>query len=114
MFSAYIDSTVYAALQVCHPHPGALPDWIKKSGAPARCAMDTRLVAAARTQEEAELLADLVAHAWWECIQDGDPDPFSKPLAAACEAYLSSCPRPSAAAAGHPLGTAPARPEERR
>ncbi|GGZ83723.1 hypothetical protein [Streptomyces rubiginosohelvolus] len=92
MFSAYIDSTVYAALQVCHPHPGALPDWIKKSRAPARCAMDRRLVAAARTPEEAEQLADLVAHAWWECIQDGDPNPFSKPLAAACERYLTGAP----------------------
>ncbi|MEU2076606.1 hypothetical protein [Streptomyces sp. NPDC013489] len=95
-FTAYISGTVYAALQVCHPHRGALPDWIKKSGAP-RCAMDSRLVAAARTQEQAEHLADLIAHAWWECLQDGDPNPFSNSFAAACEAYLNPTPaRPEA------------------
>ncbi|MFJ4343190.1 hypothetical protein [Streptomyces sp. NPDC088915] len=102
MPSAYIGSTVYAALQICHPYLGVLPDWIKKSGAPARYAMDARLVAAARTEEEAELLADLVAHAWWECIQDGDPDPFSKPLATACEAYLNPPPHPPATASATP------------
>lgn len=97
MPSAYISGTVYAALQVCHPHRGALPDWIKKTGGPPRCAMDTRIVVAALTQEQADHLADLVAHAWWECLQDGDPDPFAKPLAAACEAYLNPPPLPSAA-----------------
>lgn len=89
-FPIRLPGMLYAALQVCHH---SLPDWINKST--PRCAVNTRLAALQLTAEQAVVLDDLVAHAWWECVQDGDPgNPFVRPLAAACEAYFRTGPTP--------------------
>jgi len=81
---AIVPGILYAALHVCHPH-GTLPAWLTARG--PRCA--TR-AAVDVGQEHAEQLADLVAHAWWECLQDGDPDPFAGAFAVACRTYFNT------------------------
>ncbi|GAA5083138.1 MULTISPECIES: hypothetical protein [Actinomycetes] len=77
-----VPGLVYAALHACHP-PGSLPDWLTGTG--PRCATGATVDV---VQEHAEELADLVATAWWECLQDDAADPFTTAFAAACEAYL--------------------------
>jgi hypothetical protein len=91
-----VPGLLYAALHACHP-PGTLPDWLTARG--PRCATGT---AADVDQEHAEELADLVATAWWECLQDDAADPFTAAFAAACEAYLHPPPRPPATASATP------------
>ncbi|MCS0605999.1 hypothetical protein NX794_33045 [Streptomyces sp. LP11] len=85
-----LPAAVYAALHVCHP-PGTLPAWLTARG--PHCATGT---AVGVDQEHAEELADLVATAWWECLQDDPTDTFAVIFAAACEAYLHPPPRPPA------------------
>ncbi|GGZ64521.1 hypothetical protein GCM10010371_25160 [Streptomyces subrutilus] len=80
---------MYAALHVCHP-PGTPPAWLTARG--PRCATGA---AVDIDQEHAEELADLVAMAWWECLQDDPSETFAVIFAAACEVYLHPPPQPS-------------------
>lgn len=81
--SVRLPGVLYAALQVCHPAPGALPEWLHRRA--PRCATGTVVELPAEHQEQ---LADLVAQTWWECLQDGGTDPFTDAFAAACQEYL--------------------------
>ncbi|MFJ4745409.1 hypothetical protein [Streptomyces sp. NPDC088775] len=94
--SIRLPGVLYAALQVCHPAPGALPAWLHRRA--ARYATGAVVDVG---QEHAEELADLVAHAWWELQQDDTGDPFAAAFTAACAAYLDpAAPRPPLDPAG--------------
>ncbi|MFF4173625.1 hypothetical protein [Streptomyces sp. NPDC001744] len=76
---------LYAALNACFPH-GGLPGWLTAGG--PRCGTGAPPISvdgAARASE----LADLVALAWWELLQDPSDDPFTKLFTAACARHLS-------------------------
>ncbi|CUW33411.1 MULTISPECIES: hypothetical protein [Streptomyces] len=76
---------LYAALQACFPH-GGLPRWLTTSG--PRCgtgAAPVQVDGAGRVEE----LADLVALALWEFLQEPGGDPFTKLFTAACIRHLS-------------------------
>ena len=84
--SIRLPGVLYAALQVCHPTPGALPHWLHRRA--PQCATGAAVDVG---PEHAEELADLVAHAWWELQQDDVPgDPFTAVFTAACAAYLEA------------------------
>ncbi|MFF4902596.1 hypothetical protein [Streptomyces sp. NPDC001068] len=84
--SVRLPGPLYAALQVCHPGPGALPDWLHRRV--PRCATGTVVELA---DDHEEQLADLVAAALWECQQaEGDGEPFTTLFAEACDAFLDS------------------------
>ncbi|MFH8410443.1 hypothetical protein ACH4FX_37555 [Streptomyces sp. NPDC018019] len=79
-----VPSGLYAALQVCIPGDG-LPGWLT---AAAPCCVPQAIVLSvgpART----EALADLVALAWWELLQDPGDDPFTAWFIKACAQHLS-------------------------
>ncbi|OEJ20823.1 hypothetical protein AR457_41885 (plasmid) [Streptomyces agglomeratus] len=84
--SVRLPGALYAALQVAHPAPGALPDWLHRRVPP--CATGAGVTV---DQEQAEQLADLVALALWECQQaDGEGEPFTRLFAETCTAFLDS------------------------
>lgn len=94
--SVRLPGVLYAALQVCHPAPGALPAWLHRRA--PQCATGAVLDV---DQEHTEQLADLAAHAWWECLQDGGTDPFTRAFTTTCAAYLDpAAPRPPLDPAG--------------
>ncbi|WP_084906484.1 hypothetical protein [Streptomyces sp. CB03238] len=75
---------LYAALQVCFPH-GGLPGWL--TAADPRCGTGAAPIPV--DADQADELADLVALAWWELLQDPGDDPFTKLFTAACARHLS-------------------------
>lgn len=80
-----VPADLYAALNACFPH-GGLPGWLTAGG--PRCGTGAAPIpvdGAARASE----LADLVALAWWELLQDPSDDPFTKLFTAACARHLS-------------------------
>ena len=84
MSGSAVPSDLYAALQVCFPG-GGLPRWL---AAGPRCATGVESIpvdGASRAEE----LADLVALAWWELLQDPGDDPFTERFTTACARHLS-------------------------
>lgn len=82
-----LPALVYAALQTCHPHPDALPAWVNRTA--PRCGTGVPPAIVSMTPQEADHLADLVAHAWWELAQDPGDDPITTALTRVCAAYLA-------------------------
>ncbi|UZI33988.1 hypothetical protein [Streptomyces sp. VB1] len=80
-----VPADLYAALQVCFPC-GALPQWLTAAG--PRCATGAAPIFI-DGDSRAEELADLVALAWWELLQDPDDDPFIELFTRACARYLN-------------------------
>ncbi|MBX7471253.1 hypothetical protein K1Y80_34915 [Streptomyces sp. MAG02] len=85
MTSRAVPADLYAALQVCFPH-GGLPDWLTAAG--PRCGTRAAPIPV-DGDARADELADLVALAWWELLQDPGDDPFTKLFTAACARHLS-------------------------
>jgi hypothetical protein len=79
-----VPGDLYAALQVCFPG-GGLPAWL---AAGPRCATGAEPIPVDGVGR-AEELADLVALAWWELLQDPGDDPFTTLFTTACARYLS-------------------------
>ncbi|MGW3253539.1 hypothetical protein ACWDCX_23635 [Streptomyces fungicidicus] len=79
-----VPADLYAALQVCFPH-GGLPGWLTAAG--PRCGTGAAPIPVGA--DRAEELADLVALAWWELLQDPGDDPFTTLFTAACARHLS-------------------------
>ncbi|NGO40670.1 hypothetical protein [Streptomyces ureilyticus] len=80
-----VPADLYAALQVCFPS-GGLPEWLTAAG--SRCATGAAPIPVDGVSR-AEELADLVALAWWELLQDPGDDPFTKLFTTACARHLS-------------------------
>ncbi|GAA3312161.1 hypothetical protein [Streptomyces cinereospinus] len=79
-----VPTDLYAALQVCFPH-GGLPGWLTAAGHHCGTGAAPIPVGAAHADE----LADLVALAWWELLQDPGDDPFTNLFTTACARHLS-------------------------
>ncbi|MFF3127791.1 hypothetical protein ACFVRD_37105 [Streptomyces sp. NPDC057908] len=80
-----VPADLYGALQVCFPG-GGLPEWLTAAGP---CCATGAVPIPVGSVSRAEELADLVALAWWELLQDPGDDPFTELFTRACARYLS-------------------------
>lgn len=76
---------LYAALQACFPH-GGLPYWLTAAG--PRCGTGAAAIRVDGVGQVDEV-ADLVALALWELLQDPGDDPFTRLFTEACTRHLS-------------------------